>query len=115
MTDRYQNVVDFLHPLANVKRIELLFLLSEGEMTVTDLVKKKCRFEKHTSPNALLFCVTTGWLHFSKRVGMCITSLPTSKLLILLKPFRKYKENLERSSDTANPIRRLTHPNYGHI
>ena len=40
MTDKYQNVADFLQPLASAKRIQILFLLGEGEMTVTDLVKK---------------------------------------------------------------------------
>ena len=40
MTDKYKNVADFLRLLANAKRIQLLFLLSEGEISVTDLIKK---------------------------------------------------------------------------
>jgi ArsR family transcriptional regulator len=40
MTDKYQNIAEFLQPLASAKRIQVIFLLAEREMTVTDLVKK---------------------------------------------------------------------------
>jgi ArsR family transcriptional regulator len=88
MTDKYKNVADVLRLLANAKRIQLLSLLSEGEMSVTDLIKKM-QIRKANVSQCLAILRYNRMVTFRKEGKKAYYKLANSKAVNFVKAIQK--------------------------